>query len=299
MAILDTVPGIEIWATVAGNRASLTPVSTKFIESLDNEIFAINFTIGKTYPWGYRNHALSFKVEVDGSYVGGRIVEERTALLKRSMTGSRTLNEKKKQCVEQRFKFSALQSIVGSDLNKIQMDKDDTKNTGLIEVKVKRVIVESRNVKPSQVIIRDSVNLELAEESIKTKQISHRASLVVVLTILKYYDTTPLDDDGRAIAIYRFKHPEAKLLIPRTPSPSPQLSTTDSTPDIYRIVQEVLQRIGHNKIKPKKEEEEEEVKKEKEANFQKRKLGNVIDLTGDDSLPKAKRLCSGKKPRSH
>lgn len=84
MTINEDVPGVyvavqingadvaEYGAPDAGDDAP-HPTVTKYIECIDEANFTIRMGVNRAYEWGYRNHALSLQVYVDGHWVIGKL----------------------------------------------------------------------------------------------------------------------------------------------------------------------------------------------------------------------------------
>ncbi|KAI1252145.1 hypothetical protein MGN70_006718 [Eutypa lata] len=78
MAILDDVPGIEVAVQINGQDVveyddpdaseldAPCPTSSKYIECIDDAVFAIRCRATSHYKWGYKNHSLHFRAMADG-----------------------------------------------------------------------------------------------------------------------------------------------------------------------------------------------------------------------------------------
>lgn len=88
MAIIGTVPGIEISILVRGTRATeyaapeaddteqTSPTITRYIEAIDDAEFDVHYEISNDYEWGFRGHALCLKLWVDGKRMCGTALNQ-------------------------------------------------------------------------------------------------------------------------------------------------------------------------------------------------------------------------------
>lgn len=88
MAVLDKIPGIEVTVQINGQDVveyddpdaseldKSCPTSSKYIESIDDAEFTIQYKVTNEYRWGYKKHRLSFIPSVDGFPISGRLFSE-------------------------------------------------------------------------------------------------------------------------------------------------------------------------------------------------------------------------------
>lgn len=86
MAVLEAIPGIKVTVRINGvdcleyddldvpEQQLSHPTSSKYIESPDNTEFTLCFSVQKDYNWGDKIHCLTFRVWVDSTWIGGRII---------------------------------------------------------------------------------------------------------------------------------------------------------------------------------------------------------------------------------
>lgn len=121
MAILDEVPGVEVAVQIAGedvveyddpeppsNDNATYPISNKYIECIDGAEFRIRYKAGEQYNWGYKNHSLQFKVQVDGLYINAYILGESHLFNSHYINGRLSKDPHTSQVYLHRCKFSAI-----------------------------------------------------------------------------------------------------------------------------------------------------------------------------------------------
>ncbi|KAK8013073.1 hypothetical protein PG991_010448 [Apiospora marii] len=227
MAILEDVPGVQVFVQVKGRIATEypnpdrqqqqqertpngCPVVDRYIESFDNGHFAIVTEVGPTHDFNYKNHALSFHVYVDGRYKVNNCTSKEYVWAgagRRTVSGPVMLDEKNGKVVQRRLKLSSVTTVGDDQEDRIQRDKEKAKNLGVIEVQVFRIVLrEITSFQTGKAVRRQ--DLELSEKALKGKVISHGASF-----------------------FYRSREAlKQELIIPRSPSP-PALQAVASVPD--------------------------------------------------------------------
>lgn len=124
MAVLDDVPGIQVFVKVKGGIATEypdpgrqqptengCPVVCSYIESFDNRHFAIVTDVNRFHDFSLQNHTLSFRVYVDGGYMVNNCITEdyvRYGYGRRTVSGPLMLDERGQSTVQQKFKFAAV-----------------------------------------------------------------------------------------------------------------------------------------------------------------------------------------------
>ncbi|KAK7936126.1 hypothetical protein PG985_001621 [Apiospora marii] len=301
MAILEEVPGVQVFVQVKGRIATEypnpdsqqqqqertpngCPVVDRYIESFDNGHFAIVTEVGLTHDFNYKNHALSFHVYVDGRYKVNNCTSKEYVWAgagRRTVPGPVMLDEKNGKVVQRRLKFSSVTTVEDDQGDRVKRDKKKAKNLGVIEVQVFRIVLrEVTSFQTGKATRRQ--DLELSEKALKGKVISHGASYgrLEASVPARNYESDDIPEDGGPIAVYRFfyRSREAlkqELIIPRSPSP-PALQAVASVPD--RNVKPEL--VGQ---RPKDEPQGPSVKRE---------LSEVLD-----QIPNSPELRMGKRPR--
>ncbi|KAI1632447.1 hypothetical protein F4809DRAFT_653298 [Biscogniauxia mediterranea] len=295
MAILESVPGIEVQVLVRGqplqeygdnNSPDVTtrdpmssPVICKYIESTDNAEFAI-FTKVPNYTWGYRNHMLFVSIYIDGNWVSKKLIHPPVASIyhldTQQVYGKTEFNASTKSSFLRRFKFAAVHTVDNVQNERIAQDIEHAKKLGTIEVKLYRVteggvpkvgLVDA--VFPTS---EHSGDFELAEKSLKGRAISHGTSYQTAQPIQtsEMVAVTKLPEDKGPMATYKFlyRSKEAlrrELIVPRSPARSPTLQgLTDAERD--RLALERL-----NELQKVKEE----------GKVLKRERDETEDLTGE------------------
>ncbi|KAK8113549.1 hypothetical protein PG984_014075 [Apiospora sp. TS-2023a] len=283
MAVLEDVPGIQVFVQVKGRIATEypnpdreqqqqptpngCPVVSRYTESFDNGHFAIVTEVGLTHDFNYKNHTLSFHVHVDGEYMVNNCTSKEYVLAgagRRTVSGPIMLDEKSGKVVQQAIKFSAVKTVEDNERDRVQMDTEKAKSLGVIEIRVFRIVLgEVTTFQKGSVVRRQ--NLEFSEKALKGKAISHGASCEQLQFSVsdKNYESDEIPDDGGPIAVYRFFYRSRKalkqeLVIPRSPSPPVLLSepgAVASVPD--RKIKPEL--VG---VRPKDEPQEPRVKRE-------------------------------------
>ncbi|KAK7948137.1 uncharacterized protein PG986_009023 [Apiospora aurea] len=331
MTINEDVPGIHVAVQIngvdvaeyeapdAGDEDAPVPTVTKYIECIDNAKFTIRMGVNRAYEWGYRNHALSLQVYVDGHWVIGKLFKSPTApdagffppAEETVIRGREEINPSTNEWVLRNFKFASVTTGMTSCLprgstggvqltkpslvdeaqqERVKADLKIASKLGIIEVKVLRGIVGGEVVsRPGNI---KNNKFELSEKSLKGKAVSHGTNFERGTRLdraPRYSDFQPLPEDRGPIAIFRliYRSREAlkrEMIIPRTPPPrSPRLAAlTDAERD--RLARERLEQLKGTKVK-----------REGDAPI-KREHGEHYDLT-QDSAParpsKRTRLNSG------
>ena len=75
MAVLDEVPGIQVAVQINGRDAveyddpeppshdhATCPISSKYIECIDDAEFSIRCVANRDYNWGYKKHGLECRI---------------------------------------------------------------------------------------------------------------------------------------------------------------------------------------------------------------------------------------------
>ncbi|KAI1428550.1 hypothetical protein F5Y12DRAFT_790008 [Xylaria sp. FL1777] len=299
MAILESVPGVEVTVQIAGKDAieyeaddegklSLAkhacPTATKYIEAIDDAKFAVKLAASCEYGWDYQKHALVFKLYIDGNHICSKLIKD-------SNQGEVTVSCKKAFCLQSRqwksynLKFSAITTIDKSHQERLEQDLEVAKRLGHIMVTVHRRIMLCRTgVQPKTPLVNKE--FELVEKSMKGKFISHGTTFSSAKKIKtpKMRYTRALPKEKRPIAVFHFLYRskdalQKSLIIPRSP-PSPSLSSSSAQAfsklppgEIERLARERFEQMQrHEGLKNK-------------AKPVKRKLEKIEDLTEVDENP--------------
>ncbi|KAK7932154.1 hypothetical protein PG985_002866 [Apiospora marii] len=182
---------------------------------------------------------------------------------------------------QRRFKFSAVktgdcppfQSLsINADFRKVeddhsdrvQRDKAKTKDLGVIEVRVFRIILREATDFQAGTAARKQ-DLELSEKALKGKAISHGASYGRPTTgaPTNSFEAEDIPEDDGPIAIFRFLYRsrdalKQELIIPR--SPSPPAPRTESQANSMVQGQEIRQ--DRVIVRPKEEPQQPNIKRE-------------------------------------
>lgn len=120
MAILDDVPGIEVAVQINGQDVveyddpdaseldAPCPTSSKYIECIDDAVFAIRCRATSHYKWGYKNHSLHFRAMADGCRLTGRLLSEKNAGCDTCINGISEDDPLTDQSYLRRCKFSTI-----------------------------------------------------------------------------------------------------------------------------------------------------------------------------------------------
>ncbi|KAI8634043.1 hypothetical protein F5Y19DRAFT_461548 [Xylariaceae sp. FL1651] len=299
MAILEDVPGIEVTVDCGGRSlheledpnahdddgAAACPTANKYIECIDDAEFAVIIKVDNGYEWGYRNHVLVATTYVDGQHIRGIVLRSSDTRYESSISrvrGHQVYSSVFNSWSLRRFKFALVKTVDEAQKERVQDDLKTAKNLGTIEVTFTRAIEHGPSSRP----YRDnsdakSGDFELAEKSLKGKAVSHGTSYgsSEAIGCPKFIDARDILEDNGPIAVFKFMYRSREALkrefiIPRSPSRSPTLD--DLTPaERDRLARERL-----NELRAK-------VKRENENPLIKREFGEVLDLTQDESPPRA------------
>ncbi|KAK8857331.1 hypothetical protein PGQ11_013243 [Apiospora arundinis] len=250
MAVLDNVPGVQVFVRVKGQIATEypspdhqqqqlqdtengCPVVCNYIESFDNRHFAIVTDVGSAYGFFSGGHALSFRVYVDGEYMVNTCTTQDYVWQgcgRRTVSGPMMLDKCGQNLVQQKFKFSAVQTVEDDQRDRVQRDKERAKNLGVIEVRVVRIILRAVSEFQRGAMDRNK-DLNLSEKALKGKAISHGAGCErreVVSEPTQTYEADEFPGYHGPIAVYRLLYRsrdalKQELVIPRSPSPTATL----------------------------------------------------------------------------
>ncbi|KAI1765109.1 hypothetical protein GGR53DRAFT_465769 [Hypoxylon sp. FL1150] len=291
MAVLEDVPGLKVVVIVAGNEAteyddpndverepSACPTSSKYIECTDDAEFSIKAYITRDYAWGYRNHALSARLKVDGQHIRSTFHTERDKnyIL---FSGRELYCATTKQWYLHRCKFSAISTIDDAEEQRIKSDIKIAKNLGVIEVKFRRCIPLHKNEpRDKQRGINSSDKLELAEKSLKGRAMSHGTSFSSRREKVEVHSTYNLEYIDE-IALFRFHYRSRdalrkEMVIPRSPSPSSTPLAEMPRAELERLARERLDQLQENKVK-----------KEDRNPVIKREFNTIVDLDDEHARP--------------
>ncbi|KAK7921229.1 hypothetical protein PG985_009251 [Apiospora marii] len=300
MTINEDVPGVyvavqingadvtEYAAPDAGDDDAPQPTVTKYIECIDDTNFAIRMGVNRAYEWGYRNHALSLQVYVDGHWVIGKLFRSPDMLNlgyfpsteESIIRGREEINPSTNEWELRNFKFASVTTVDEAQHERVKHDLKIATKLGVIEVRVLRGIIGGEIAsRPGNI---KNNKFELSEKSLKGKAVSHGTNFEKGTRLErapKYSDFQALHEDNGPIAVFRLiyrsrGYTEAlkrEMILPRTPPPrSPRLAAlTDAERD--RLARERLEQLKGNKVK-----------REGGAPI-KREHGEHYDLTQDES----------------
>ncbi|KAG6360096.1 hypothetical protein INS49_011152 [Diaporthe citri] len=159
--------------------------------------------------------------------------------------------------ISRRFRFTTISTEVNeNDRERVSKDKEAARLLGLIRVRVWRTRIIDTCVPENlrQTTKFDEMGKELAENAVKGKALSHRATLSAAavvdpyLTVSTWSFVDPLDVP---LAVFYFEYRskaalQEKLVIPRSREPSPQPVDLDALPvsEVSRLAQ--LRSLGSN-----------------------------------------------------
>ncbi|KAI0485557.1 hypothetical protein F4859DRAFT_387522 [Xylaria cf. heliscus] len=297
MAIHNDVPGLE--ATVRCNQeplqeledpyahddndAAACPLTTKYIECVDNAEFDVTIEVSPDYQWGYRNHILVASTYVDGKRIRGIIIRstetDNGRRFKTHCKGREVFSSNTGLWSLRKFKFTVVKTIDDTQKERVERDLKVAKNLGIIEVRFARSIEYGPISYHGTNDVRSGA-FELSEKSIKGEGVSHGTSYGDCQTIVAptFYDIRDIVEDNGPILIIRFVYRsrdalKRELIIPRSPSPTLE-NLTPAERD--RLARERLDELREIKIK-----------REGRNPTIKREFGEVIDLTTDLPAPRA------------
>ncbi|KAI1330580.1 hypothetical protein F5Y16DRAFT_362198 [Xylariaceae sp. FL0255] len=243
MAILEDVPGIKV--EVCTNGRPLTefqdphaqdedadlaacPMTSTYIECINNAEFSVDIKVDNTYEWGYRNHVLVATVYVDGKHVRGSVLREGDASHRR-ITGREVFSEAYGNWNLRRFKFTTVVTVDDAQKERVDNDMKIAKDLGVIEIKFDRAI-EYGAALSGRGAENGPASFELAEKSLKGKAVSHGTSYGAAEFIAtpRWVDARNIPEDHGPIAIFKFMYRsrealKRELIIPRSPARSPTL----------------------------------------------------------------------------
>ncbi|KAK7977449.1 hypothetical protein PG996_003503 [Apiospora saccharicola] len=277
MTINEDVPGVHVAVQIngadvteyaapdAGDDDAPHPTVTKYIECIDDTKFAIRMGVNGAYEWGYRNHALSLQVYVDGHWVIGKLFRNPAhqgffaSPDESIIRGREEINPSTNEWELRNFKFASVTTVDEAQHERVKNDLKIATKLGVIEVRVLRGIIGGEIVtRPGN--IKNS-KFELSEKSLKGKAVSHGTNFEKGTRLEKapkYSDFQVLPEDNGPIAVFRLiyrsrGYTEAlkrEMIIPRTPPPrSPRLAAlTDAERD--RLARERLEQLNGVKVKP-------------------------------------------------
>ncbi|KAI1753762.1 hypothetical protein F4782DRAFT_495568 [Xylaria castorea] len=289
MAIHSDVPGLEVTVRCNeeplheledpnahdSNDASACPLTTKYIECVDDTEFDITVKVSSNYKWGYRNHVLVSNTYVDGNYVQGHIIRSPGTDCghKYCVKGQEMLSSSTGLWFIRKFKFTTVKTVDDTQKERVERDLKVAKKLGTIEVQFYRKI-EYGPIPYSGTSDAKLGALELAEKSIKGEGISHGTSYGGRETVRTpvFYDVRKIAEDDGPILIIRFVYRsrdalKRELIIPRSPSPTLE-NLTPAERD--RLARERLDELREMKVK-----------RENMNPTIKREFGEIIDLTED------------------
>ncbi|KAI2610724.1 uncharacterized protein GGS25DRAFT_479531 [Hypoxylon fragiforme] len=295
MAVLNEVPGIEVTVAInnvqcveyedpdAAGKRTARPTSSKFVESIDEAKFAIDYKVHHNYNWGHKGHSLQFNCWVDNKHIGGKLARSRDVTPFKpagaQINGMIVFDDATNSWGKQKLRFAAVKTVDVAISERVEEDLQVSRNIGVIKVEVRRCI-EGRRVPymPGHRRILPQDSFELAEKSLKGKAISHGATFSAIkrTRVRDMLQTWPFPGDNGPIAIFQFQYRSKKalqqeLIIPSSPRRSLTLGGLSET-ERDRLAGERLRQI--------KEEEKQHVKQE--ASVIKKDSIDVIDLTGED-----------------
>ncbi|KAI8955992.1 hypothetical protein F4801DRAFT_184941 [Xylaria longipes] len=296
MAIHNDVPGVEV--TVRCNKvplqeyedpnahdnndAATCPLTTKYIECIDDAEFDVTIQASSDYQWGYRNHVLSAATYVDGKYVQGNIIRSTNTDYGRRfelpVKGREVYSSSTGLWSQQRFKFTAVKTVDDTQKERVERDLKVAKNLGTIEVRFTRKIEHGSISYHGGTSDAKSGAFELAEKSIKGEGVSHGTSYgdCEAIRTPHFVDVRSLAEDDGPILIIRFVYKsrdalKRELIIPRSPSPTLE-NLAPAERD--RLARERLEELRDIKIK------------REGSRTIKREFGEVVDLTIDPPAPR-------------
>lgn len=213
MAVLNEVPGIEVTVAInnvqcveyedpdAAGKRTARPTSSKFVESIDEAKFAIDYKVHHNYNWGHKGHSLQFNCWVDNKHIGGKLARSRDVTPFKpagaQINGMIVFDDATNSWGKQKLRFAAVKTgmlpntksldckqllTLGIQVDvaiseRVEEDLQVSRNIGVIKVEVRRCI-EGRRVPymPGHRRILPQDSFELAEKSLKGKAISHGAT---------------------------------------------------------------------------------------------------------------------------
>ncbi|KAI5199064.1 hypothetical protein E4T39_06406 [Aureobasidium subglaciale] len=243
MAILDTLPGLEVSVVVNDQdlhehqdayARDVEDTVTKYIEVVSDAYFAIKITTAKNLRMA--GNTLSFHITIDGVWVYGIELSRRD----RNRSGPYTINCAITGNSVRKLKFSKLNIVEEKGVG-LSQDKDKVQKLGCIEVVVthenKTTTKSNRKVRlPTPV--EDSEDDEenentVSEKEVKGQGVTHTYGLGEKIHVPrssggKSHTTKRVAVVGinNPAGVFRFQYRtmeslKALMIVPRTPSPTP------------------------------------------------------------------------------
>ncbi|KFY49060.1 hypothetical protein V495_00779 [Pseudogymnoascus sp. VKM F-4514 (FW-929)] len=297
MAVIDTVPGVEVSILINGQPveeyvdsgeeidgplASKTVV--KYIEAISDAEFIIKASaLSAFYQHRKTKDDILVGVEIDGARVRGcfqrHAKSKKSAPWSKIIEGASGLNGAGRRTISA-FKFTAVEIVETTDKAKIEKDTTASAKLGEICVEIFRVKILGRT-KPKDKVPKGAAS-EIAEKAVKGRALSHGTTFgpgKVLSTSIRKKEYLDGNDTPLARFVFRYRSKDALrklLIIPRSPSPDPFDAL--SAAERESLAREAFQ----NRQGPKREpgiKAERTVKRE-------RSNSDAVDLTG--AAPKSK-----------
>ncbi|KAL2032885.1 hypothetical protein VTO58DRAFT_106057 [Aureobasidium pullulans] len=230
MAILDSLPGVEITVVVDGedlheyqdaDMEDEENTVTKYVEAVTGANFTIKIMVPKKF--GFEGTCLSFHVLVDGAEAEHPLIQPRhvrRAPKVRSVEGARVSNTHIRK-----FRFTELETVNDHGFG-LPKDLERVKELGYIRVEVFHKTVKNISKRVCKELQKDEGFI--SEKAIKGKAISHAHSLDSEQHEDKstLWKTQPIigDEGPRGTFLFHYRSKDSlrqMLIIPRTPSPVP------------------------------------------------------------------------------
>ncbi|KAI0202978.1 hypothetical protein F4808DRAFT_418707 [Astrocystis sublimbata] len=284
MAIHCDVPGVEV--TVHCNNQPLQefrnpdahddddnaahPVVTKYIECINDANFVVKLRVSPEYEWGYRNHILSFSVQVDGKWIETPLIRNPHTY---EISGLKTRSSTTGSWHLRRFKFKTVETVDDAQKERVERDMKVAKDLGTIKIHVKRKIEAGNYYGPTfDNTVVNPASFELAEKALKGRAVSHGTSYGSkhATPALHYRECHDIKEDGGPILSFKFLYRsrdalKRELIIPRSP---PLVVGSLDPAERDRLAGERLEQLRGVKVK-------------REGTIIKREFGESVDLTQD------------------
>ncbi|GAP86541.1 hypothetical protein SAMD00023353_1900340 [Rosellinia necatrix] len=301
MAVLTEVPGIEVTVNVNGQRATeyadphaskpspevnpSCPVSSKYIESIDNAEFSISLaaTNDNVFMWNNTEYRLRADVKVDTKWVSSSLLTRDRG--RRTVRGLKQYSGESRQWHLRKLKFSPIGTVDNQDVEQVENDAKSMKGLGLIEVSFDRCVMLHRK-NPMSESFTNADSRVVAEKALKGNTVSHSASMggIEIIATPRSWECCPVEGHHGPVAIFLFLYRSREglrqaLVIPRTPSP--ELASRTISRSVKNMTVSELQILAQERL--------DKIKEEKSCNesVTKRKVNELIDVDGEAEKARA------------
>ncbi|KND94078.1 hypothetical protein TOPH_00949 [Tolypocladium ophioglossoides CBS 100239] len=268
MAVIQAVPGLTVNVKVAGQIAteyatpeeeapggdqggpSSVPHSTCYIESTSGLTFSVQATVTSEFKLDAPYDVIVLHCYIDGSWVQGRSIFKHDINpdlpciqeLSRSIPNSD--GNEKGGFVERKFTFAPVSSV--EDVAGARIAQDIKTASSLGKIRVMAII--AHGIEPAKFVgptLRGDANFELAEKSMKGKELSHGTSFPAGAVVVQ--PRALAFKHERKLCDFSFKYRsrsalQRELIIPPSPASTPVLDEIDglSEQEVRHLARQML-----------------------------------------------------------